>query len=222
MESELQTIKTRSKREITARYTKRQGKELVIFLPGLRYGMAMPLLHYAASMMHNRGADTLALQLAYADDEKFSKLAEDKQLEQVKADGEDILKHAEKLGDYERVTVIGKSLGTIAMGWAAPNRKTFKNLRMVWLTPSLKETGLADAIRKAEQPSLILIGTQDPSFNKALMESLNKSPRILVRAFPGVDHGFNHAKGVPESAQSVAQAMKALRNWLVATDNATT
>lgn len=218
METELQTIKTKSKREIPARFTQRQGKELVILLPGLNYGLMMPLFYYTAQIMAKRGADVLAVGFSYASDDKFLKLDQDKVLAAVKADGEDILKHAEKLGDYERVTVIGKSLGTLAMGWSAPNRKKFKNLRLVWLTPSLKDTGLADQIRKAENPSLIIIGTNDPSFNKQLMESLNRSPHMTVRAVSGVDHAFGHAKGVPESAQAVGVAMKNLRDWLFATD----
>ena len=218
METEIQTIKTKGKREIPARFTKRQGKELVILLPGLSYNLSMPLFFYTSQILAKRGADVLGVGYQYASDEKFQKLDQDKKLAAIKADGEDILKHAENLGEYERVTIIGKSLGTLSMGWSAPNRKAFKNLRLVWLTPSLKDTELADQIRKAENPSLILIGANDPSFNKQLMESLNRSPHVTVRAIPGVDHAFNHAKGVPESAQVLGVAMQNLRDWLFATD----
>lgn len=60
--------------------------------------------------------DTLLVDFAYNQDEAFLNAPDDDRLEWLKTDGGVIIDFAVKLGDYDRLTIVGKSPGTISMG----------------------------------------------------------------------------------------------------------
>jgi len=200
-------------RFVDARLMQRAGRELAIRLPGLNYNCDMPLLYYATEHLYERDVDTLRVDFAYNRDETFLAETDENRLERLKADGRAVIDYGVQLGEYDRITIIGKSLGTISMGWANPIDKP---VRMVWLTPSIGGTGLRAQMVNCKHPSFCLIGRKDRVFSDALIKELTTAG-IDVTTVKGADHGFSHADGTADSVRVVLEAVEALTNWLDAT-----
>ncbi len=124
---------------INARLIRRSGRELAILLPGLNYTVENPLFYYIGQLMHERDMDTLLVDFTYNRDDAFLNAPDDERLERLRSDGQIIIDFARRLGEYDRITIIGKSLGTISMSRAISD---LPDSRLVWLTPSLGGTGL--------------------------------------------------------------------------------
>ncbi len=87
----------------------RQGTptgHLALVLPGSGYTADMPLLHYPARLLLEAGADLLALEYAYGG------LASPERERRLAADVGAACRAALAQRPYERVTLLGKSLGT--------------------------------------------------------------------------------------------------------------
>lgn len=194
---------------VDARLMRRDGRELAILLPGLNYNTDMPLLYYATEHLYERGIDTLRVDFSYNRDDTFLAETDENQLERLKEDGRAVIDFGVQLGEYERVTIIGKSLGTISMGWAVPDLPA----RMAWLTPSIGGSGLRAQMVGCKHPSFCLIGTKDGAYSGALVEELTAAG-ISVTTVDGADHGFSHANGITDSVRVVLEATEALTRWL--------
>lgn len=198
-------------RSVDARLMRRAGRELAILLPGLNYNCDMPLLYYATEHLYERDVDTLRVDFAYNRDETFLAETDENRLEWLQEDGRAAIDYGVQLGEYDRITIIGKSLGTISMGWANPIDKP---VRMAWLTPSIGGAGLRAQMVNCKHPSFCLIGTKDRVYSEALIEEL---ANMEVAVIDGADHGFSHADGTAASVRVVLEAVEALTNWLDAT-----
>ena len=210
----MEYLKIETPEPINARLIRRSGRELTILLPGLNYTVENPLFYYIDQLLHERDADALLVDFAYNRDETFLNALDDDRLKRLRTDGQAIMKFVRKLGEYDRVTIIGKSLGTISMGWGIND---FPEARLVWLTPSLGVAGLRAQMLGRPNPAFCLIGTRDPAYSATLVEEL-AADGMEVAVVKEADHGFSHADGAVASVALVQQAIEKLALWLDATD----
>jgi predicted alpha/beta-hydrolase family hydrolase len=199
---------------INAHLNRRSGRELAVLLPGLNYTAENPLFYYIDQLLHERGVDALSIEFAYSRDDTFLNAPDDDRLERLRTDGRAIIEFARKLGEYDLITIIGKSLGTISMGWAIND---LPEARLVWLTPSLGGTGLRTQMLGRPNPAFCLIGTRDPAYSDALVEELT-ADGIAVAIIEGADHGISHADGTVASVELVQQSIEKLAIWMDAAD----
>ncbi|NIA67464.1 hypothetical protein HBA54_02560 [Pelagibius litoralis] len=199
--------------QVEATLEKTGGNELAVLLPGLRYRTSMPLLYYAGALMRDRGADILDVHFVYDGINAFLEASEEEQLAWIAADGRKVFETTVGLGRYDRITVIGKSLGTIAMGWSIPDEPGLSDAALVWLTPSVLGTGLLERMRRCPQRSICILGTTDPGYSEDLLPALNWDGMTLA-VVPGADHGFDRAEGVVASVEAVREAMEHLSAWV--------
>ena len=199
---------------IDARLIKRSGRELAVLLPGLNYTVENPLFYYIGQLLHERDVDALLVDFAYNRDDAFMNAPDDDRLERLRTDGQAVLEFARKLAEYDRITIIGKSVGTISMGWAIDD---LPDARLVWLTPSLGGTGLRAQMLGRSNPAFCLIGTRDPAYTETLVGEL-AADGMTVAVIEGADHGISHADGVVPSVGLVQESIEKLTLWLDATD----
>ncbi len=132
---------------------------VAILLPGIRYTCDMPLLYYPARLLLGLGADVLRIEYAYdrrADFQAFADTERDRWFfTDVTAACHAVL--AQRA--YRRVTLIGKSIGTLAMGRLLTTDPALAQAQAIWLTPLLTHTGLRAQIRQCRAHSLFVIGT---------------------------------------------------------------
>ena len=152
----------------------RQPDRLVgtaVLLPGRQGGVAAPLMHWSAALLTQSGWSVLGVTW----DEKS--LAQPSEAP-VRRCAQSAL--AETRRDLP-VLVVAKSLGTLALAWAVE-----LELPGVWLTPLLTETSVATAVTEAQQPTLLMGGTADPSWRPPTVVG----PHVEVVEVPGADHGL--------------------------------
>ena len=210
----MEYLQIETPKPINARLIRRSGRELAILLPGLNYTVENPLFYYIGQLLHERDVDALLVDFTYNRDDPFLNAPDDEHLGRLRTDGQAIIDFARKLGDYDRITIIGKSLGTISMGWAIND---LSDARLVWLTPSLGGTGLRAQMLGRPNPAFCLIGTRDPAYSDVLVEELT-ADGIAVAVIDGADHGISHADGTVASIALVQEAIKKLVLWMDATD----
>lgn len=112
---------------------------------------------------------------------------------------------------YDRVTVIGKSLGTLAMTHVFDIEPRLRGAGAVWLTPLLADRRLHACIASPDRASLIVMGTRDPQYNSDHLAQLRAAGhRTLVLENAGHSLGVEGdlvrtLKMLQETVETVAQ-----------------
>ena len=160
---------------------------LAVVLPGLAYTCRSPALYYPTLLLLDGfGADVLWVEYDYFWRPGFSELPEREQDRSLFADAEAALRCALSRGTYERLTLMGKSLGTRAMArlLADDTAPPPGRVEAVWMTPLLSEDSVRERMRERGVRSLAIVGTADPQY----------APEALVGvehvAIEGADHGL--------------------------------
>jgi len=73
---------------------------------------------------------------------------------------------------YGKITIVGKSVGTRAMGHLVTQEGSLKHAKSIWLTPVLKSEGLREQIKSWGRPSLFIIGSADPHYRLDYLEDI--------------------------------------------------
>ncbi|PZF99834.1 alpha/beta hydrolase [Micromonospora deserti] len=101
--------------------------------------------------------------------------------------------------------LVGKSLGTLAAPLAAD-----RGLPAVWLTPLLHRPEVADALRRATAPYLLVGGTADPSWDGALARRL--TPHVLE--IGEADHALMVPGPLARSAEALGRVCTAVEEFV--------
>lgn len=80
--------------------------------------------------------------------------------------------------------VLGKSVGSLASGWAAAH-----DVPAIWLTPLLTDLVCVSGLERAAAPFLMLAGENDLTWDDDVAEALLDGPREVVR-LGSADHGL--------------------------------
>jgi hypothetical protein len=177
---------------------------LGIVLPGVGYTAHMPLLYYCALVMRNRGLDVLAVEYSYARRADFMQAAEEERARWFIADVTAAVNAALAQGDYQQVTLVGKSLGTLGMGYLVSTDERFNRVGAVWLTPLLTDERLYGQITRWGGRSLFVIGSADPHYDPHLLaevQSVSSGEAIVV-------DGADHSLEIPGDALASLRALE--------------
>src|SRR5215469_16344442 len=110
-----------------------ESTQLALVLAGGGNNCQHPTLYYPTRELLTRGAD--ALLIDYCLRPEFSTLTEEQVMACVVADSLAASQAIWSEHAYERVTLIGKSLGTLAMGHLLASIPAGIKVQAVWLTP---------------------------------------------------------------------------------------
>jgi hypothetical protein len=163
----------------------------VVILPGVRYFSQAPLLWYAREAAQAGG---------------WSVLEVDERAPQDREPFEWMLEQAERaLGevDAERVVVVGKSLGSVAA--------TLVNGPAVWLTPLLNQPRIAEALRAASAPTLLVGSPADPTWGEG---EVPDNPALEVLELDGLDHSLQVSRDPIASLGVLRDVTQRLRAFL--------
>lgn len=163
---------------------------LVILLPGRGYTCQMPLLNFAGQVASSRGWAVREVNWEPSDQWGTQQV------------GREL---AAAIGDQQGpIRVIGKSLGTLAVPYAAEHR-----IDAVWLTPLLNLASVVQAIDAHPGRKLLFGGTGDTgSWDSEAAASL--SAEVLEVA--DVDHGLQ-AQDPVRTAEIHVEVVRALDRW---------
>jgi hypothetical protein len=162
--------------------THRGGSEhLAILLPGVGYTCQGPLFHFPGRLLLSRGADVFMVE--------YSSLHDRAEEEPLFADAGGACQAALATRPYRRLTLLGKSLGTLAMSYLLSSDLGLGDAMAVWLTPLLRNERVRRQLERSATRSLVAIGTADAHYDPDELVRL-RTAGCRVLALEGADHGL--------------------------------
>jgi hypothetical protein len=134
------------------------GHVAVVF-PGYGYRCFGPVIYYPTLVLLSLGADVLWVEYAYDREPGYQDLPSAERGEWLASDARAATNAALEQRRYERVTLVGKSLGTIAMGNLLTEDSRLSSAKAIWLTPLLRSSELRGQLEKVGNPSLFVSGS---------------------------------------------------------------
>lgn len=188
------------------------ARHLGIVLPGYRYSPEMAPLYYAGRILLDQGADLLRIEYAYYRT-NFRKQPQSEQDKWLSSDVAAACKAAFSRRSYEKITLIGKSMGTIAMGQLLGDPR-FQSAACVWLTPLLTLERLCSRIEQIHPPSLFIIGSADQFYKPDILEHLGQVTGGPSLVLEGANHGLEIPGDIPKSLSALSLIVQALQEFL--------
>jgi hypothetical protein len=187
-------------------------KHLGIILPGYRHSVDMADLHYAGRILLEGGADLLRVEYAYnrTDFMGQSNIEQDKW---ISTDVFAICNAALAHRSYSQITLVGKSLGTLAMGHLLEDSR-FQSATCVWETPILTVEWLCSQIEQVHPRSLFMFGTADKFYKPDILEHLENVTKGRSVIIEGAHHGLEVLDDIPKSLMALNQIVQALQEFL--------
>lgn len=171
-----------------------------------------PTLYYPTRELMARGAD--ALLIDYSLRPEFRSYTEEETMACVAADTLAASQAIWKERAYEQVTLIGKSLGTMAMASLLETIPSELRTQAIWLTPLLTAPTLGEKIRQRPVRSLFVIGTNDPWYDADALAALGEVTRGETLIIPNAEHLLEVPEGPIASLQVMTQVLRAIQGFL--------
>ncbi len=187
------------------------AEHIALALPGIGYTCQMPLLYYPSRLLLDRGADVLWVEYAYNKRPGYRALSEPERQRLILDDVTAACRAALGQRPYKHITVIGKSLGTLAMGGLLTSEPALASARAVWLTPLLGVERLRAQINQARPRSLFVIGTADPYYNTAYLDEVRVATGGEAVVVEGADHSLEIAGDIKRSLRAMDQVVRAVQ-----------
>lgn len=185
---------------------------LSIILPGMGYTAHMPVLYYPGRLLLFLGADVLRLEYDYSNKPDFLQLTGAERVQWLISDVTASCKVASTRRRYQKITLIGKSIGTLAMGHLLTSDTMFDNTHAIWLTPLFRNERLRKQIQQCRQKSLFVIGTADPNYDPVFLEEVAAKGESLV--IDGADHSLEIEGDPMQSLEAMDRLIKAIKKFL--------
>ncbi len=186
---------------------------LAVLFPGYQYTTGMPLLYYPGLMLLEHGADVLRVEYTYSQQPGFQGLPEGERAAQLRADATAAIDAALAAHPYQRITLVGKSIGTRVLGEIAADVR-LAAARIIWLTPLFSSDALYAQAKAAPQPGLFVIGSTDPAYHPARFAELAARPGSRGLVIPGADHSLEIAGNFWASLDALHSMLAALEAFL--------
>lgn len=183
-----------------------------IVLPGLGYTAQMPLLFYINEMLLAQNADVLQVNYNYID--AFRGLDRAEQHRWLAADCDAAYRAFIAQRSYTHLTVVGKSLGTLAMAHLFTTHDFSTPPTALWLTPVLTNAAVREQIAAFSGPSLVVIGTADSFYDSALLAEIGETSTRKFVIIEGANHGLSVNDDVFQSLQALEQVLRAAKDFI--------
>ncbi len=170
----------------------RATEHLGIVLPGLGDSAGMPVCYYPGLVLRDLGADLLNVEYTYTRTD-FPSLSEEEQIGWLRADVGAAVQAGLAQRRYRRVTLVGKSIGTLAMAALFAARPALPVSECIWLTPVLRSATVREAIARGGQRSMLAIGAADSYYRPELIPDLERGLDRKALVIPNADHSLEIA-----------------------------
>lgn len=198
------------------RFYRQEGgsSHLAVVFPGYGYGADLPLLFYARKAMLARGADLLVVDYAYGRRPEFDTVSADERAAWLGADVTAAISAALGENLYDRITLVGKSIGTLAMALLLSVDPRLRRADCVWLTPLIRDRRLRSVLAEHHPRSLFVVGTADEHYDPELYDEVLRSTGGRGLVVDGGDHGLEISGDLPASIQALGRMIGALEAFV--------
>ncbi|MHA2601623.1 MAG: hypothetical protein AM324_005770 [Candidatus Thorarchaeota archaeon SMTZ1-83] len=188
----------------TLRLLEEESDRLAFVFPGRGYTAQAPLLYYTISSLLHNGINVLSVDYQYFNNPDFESLERDEQFRWLYDDVESAYETVLNEVELRLEILVGKSLGTIAIGHILDSYPKSSAHKVIWHTPLLLMEEVTQQIEKYRPESLFVIGSADPHYDENILAR-------LVEATNGeavVVDDANHAMEVPGGVNDSLWAME--------------
>lgn len=187
---------------------------LSLVLPGLNYSCDLPLLYYSTRLLLDSGADVLRVEYAYGEREGGRTPPASERENRLFTDVTAAFEAAIAQRAYARITLVGKSLGTLAMAHLVGTQARLAPAAAIWLTPILNNPAALTGITRWGGRSLFAIGTADPFYDAARLAEVTTATSGEGVVIDGADHGLEIPGDVLRSLDALMQIMQAVHRFV--------
>ena len=188
------------------------SRHLGIILPGYRFPPEMAPLHYAGRILLEQGADLLRVEYAYYRT-NFMEQPEPEQDRWISSDVFAACNAALTHRAYEKITLVGKSIGTIALGHLLSDPR-FHGATCIWLTPLLTAEWLRSRIEQVHPRSLFVAGTADKYYIPEVLRHLKAATNGNALVIEGANHALEIPNSIEDSIMALKQIVQTLQQFL--------
>lgn len=185
---------------------------LGIILPGYRHSADMADLHYAGRILMEQGADLLRVEYRYYQTDYLNQ-SETEQNQRISEDVFAVCNACLAFRLYDKITLVGKSLGTRGMGFLLGDER-FQKAGCVWSTPPLTNEWLCSRIEQIRPRSLFMMGTADDYYKPEKLKHLAGVTNGRAVIIEGANHGLEVPESIPKSLVGLGQIVQALQAFL--------
>lgn len=193
-----------------------EARRLGIVLPGWGYSADRPVLYYPGLVLLDRGADLLRVEYQYVRRPEYLAAEAEERERWLVDDVTAALEAGLAQRAYDEVTLVGKSIGTLAMGHLVAADARLKGARAIWLTPLLRDERLLAQIQAWAGRSIFVVGTADPHYSPAHLEAAVAATRGRQVRIEGADHSLEIAGSAVQTVQAMEKVVRALEGFLSA------
>jgi hypothetical protein len=114
----------------------------------------------------------------------------------------------------EVVCLVGKSLGTLALGHLLETREDLRDAKTIWLTPLIKNPELLEQMLAYMKDAILVIGAKDPHFDRDIIERLNATTQLGGIVIEEANHSLEIEGDVTKSLRVLMQIVSVLQQFL--------
>jgi dienelactone hydrolase len=187
--------------------------QLAVVFPGYRYRCDGPLLYHPSRMLLSSGADVLLVEYAYDALAEWRSSDSETRKRWLSADSAAAFHTASEQRPYKRIALVGKSLGTQAMGHLIASEPATRHARALWLTPILTDPELGEQLEKSANPSLLVIGSADDYYDSKPLNQLRRKVDVEILVVPEANHVLEAGDGALRSIEILKDVMEAVQRF---------
>jgi len=203
-------------KSVPNRFFRQEGtaNTLAVLFSGLNYSCDMPLLFYPLKLLLRRGAEVLQVRADYTVT-AYRSLPPGERDAWLAADAQAAVQAARQTAHsqaaYERLVLVGKSIGTIALASLVslePQAVT------IWLTPLLRNPLVTAAAEQNRGAALFVAGTADDLYDAAALKRIQAATQSEAELIEGGDHSLEIEGDFFASLRALEQVMRAVAGFL--------
>lgn len=187
---------------------------LAVIFPGYGYPCDRALLYFSMKLLLAQGVDVLQVRYEFSNKPGFWQSGEQTRALWFGTDALAAMRRVQEKGDYSQITMVGKSLGTLAVGHVATILPNIGALRGLMFTPLLKNPSLVQQIKLFKGDLLLVVGTADEYHDAAVLEEIRDARAIEVLEIEEGDHSLERPRDVLGSLDMLKQVMGGVSDFL--------
>ncbi len=187
-----------------------ESRHLAIIYPGFGYTADMPALYYPSQLLMGHGADVLKVNYNYSASDEFSTTFDEEQYVWLYTDSFAAWEEGWKQRRYDQVTLVGKSLGSLAVAHIANSNSRLALVSCVFITPTLTDHKFTNDVLDAEPRSLFVIGTEDHYYNSETLKDLERVTKSEALVFQGANHSLEVQNNMAQSLHIMERLIRVM------------
>jgi hypothetical protein len=192
-----------------------ETQKVALVFPGLAYNTSMPLLHYSIQAILASGLNVLAVDYDYSNNTEFMELPLKSQADWMIRDVEAAIRIVTEVENQEVACLVGKSIGTIALGHLLETYEDLREVKTIWLTPLIKNPELMEQMLSYMKDAVLVIGTNDFQYDSDLIDRLNISTLLSGVVVEGANHSLEIEGNVTKSLRVLMQVVTIIQQFLM-------